>query len=70
MGTHPLRYEELDVEAARRAISPYAPADVLFEMWEKHIREPAPVTDTVERVTGRPPRSVAQWACDYVADRR
>jgi uncharacterized protein YbjT (DUF2867 family) len=66
----PLRYEELDPAAARAAISPYAPADLLFEMWEKHIGIPAPVTDTVARITGRPPRSVAQWAADYVADDR
>jgi uncharacterized protein YbjT (DUF2867 family) len=66
----PLRYEELEPEAARQAISPYAPADVLFETWEKHIGTPAPVTDTVERLTGKPPRSVAQWAADYPADRR
>jgi uncharacterized protein YbjT (DUF2867 family) len=65
-----LRYEELDEEAARQAISPYAPANVLFEMWQKHIGTPAPVTDTVERVTGRPPRSVAQWAADYPIDPR
>jgi uncharacterized protein YbjT (DUF2867 family) len=63
----PLRYEELDTAAARRAISPYAPADLLFETWEKHIHTPAPVTDTVERITGKPPRSVAQWAADYAA---
>jgi uncharacterized protein YbjT (DUF2867 family) len=66
----PLRYEELDLAAARAAISPYAPADLLFEMWEKHIGVPAPVTDTVARITGRPPRSVAQWAVDYVAEYR
>jgi uncharacterized protein YbjT (DUF2867 family) len=65
----PLRYEELDPAAARQAISPYAPADVLFKTWEKHIHTPAPVTDTVERITGKPPRSVAQWAADY-ADRQ
>ena len=53
--------------AARRAISPYALADVLFEMWEKHLTTAAPVTDTVERVTGKPPRSVEQWAADYAA---
>ena len=62
-----LRYEELDVAAARQAISPYAPAEVLFEMWEKHVGTPAAVTDTVERVTGKPPRSVEQWAADYAA---
>jgi uncharacterized protein YbjT (DUF2867 family) len=63
----PLRYEELDPVAARQAISAYAPADVLFEMWEKHVDTPAPVTETVERVTGKPPRSVEQWAADYAA---
>jgi uncharacterized protein YbjT (DUF2867 family) len=66
----PLRYEELDLETARQAISPYAPADVLFAMWEQHVGTPAPVTDTVQRLTGKPPRSVAQWAADYPADRR
>jgi uncharacterized protein YbjT (DUF2867 family) len=61
----PLRFEELDGAAARSAISPYAPADVLFEMWERHLHTPAPVTDTVQRVTGRAPRSVEQWAADH-----
>lgn len=63
----PLRYEELDPEAARQAISPYAPADVLFETWETYTGRPAPVTDTVQRITGRPPRSAAQWAADLAA---
>lgn len=58
----PLRYEELDEEQARAAISPYAPADVLFETWRRHIGIPAPVTDTVQRLTDRPPRSVEAWA--------
>jgi uncharacterized protein YbjT (DUF2867 family) len=63
----PLRYEELDEEQARSAISPYAPADVLFETWKRHIGTPAPVTDTVQRLTGRPPRSVEAWAADLAA---
>jgi hypothetical protein len=54
MGTQPLCYEELDVEAAYRTISLYAPAEVLFEIW-KHIGTP---------------RSPAECAADYVADRR
>jgi uncharacterized protein YbjT (DUF2867 family) len=61
----PLRFEELDPVVARRTISPYAPADVLFESWEHHLTSPAPVTDTVERVTGRRPRTVAEWAAAY-----
>jgi uncharacterized protein YbjT (DUF2867 family) len=62
-----LRYEELTPEEAREAMGPHAPADVLMATWEKHRAMPVPVTDTVERVTGRPPRSPEQWAADYPA---
>jgi hypothetical protein len=51
-------------------ISPYAPADVLFAMWKRHIGIPAPVTDTVQRLTSRPPRSVKAWAADMAAHLR
>jgi uncharacterized protein YbjT (DUF2867 family) len=61
----PLRYEELDPAAARAAISPYAPADLLFATWEAHLDRPAPVTDTVPRLTGRPARTVREWAAAY-----
>ncbi|HEX2910844.1 MAG TPA: NAD(P)H-binding protein [Chloroflexia bacterium] len=57
-----LRYEELTPEEARAVISPYAPADVLFETWQKHLSKPAPVTDTVQRITDHAPRSVYEWA--------
>ena len=60
-----LRYEELDPAAARAAISPYAPADLLFATWEAHLDRPAPVTDTVPRLTGRPARTVREWAAAY-----
>lgn len=63
----PLRYQELNEEQARAAISPYAPADVLFETWKRHIDRPAPILDTVQRLTGRPPRSVEAWAADLAA---
>lgn len=62
-----LRYEELPEDEARKAISPYAPADVLFATWERHLSAPAPVTDTIERLTGRPPRTVEEWAASYPA---
>ena len=62
-----LRYEELDEERARAAISPYAPADMLFETWKKYTATPAPVTDTVQELTGRSPRSVEAWAADLAA---
>lgn len=63
----PLRYEEMNEEQARAAISPYAPADVLFETWKQYIGRAAPVLDTVQRLTGRPPRSVEAWAADLAA---
>jgi uncharacterized protein YbjT (DUF2867 family) len=66
----PLRYEELDEAAARAAISPYAPADVLFATWKQHIGTPAPVTDTIQRLTSRPPRSAEVWAEDLAAHLR
>ena len=62
-----LRYEELDEEQARAAISPYAPVDVLFETWKQHIGTPAPVTDTVQRLIGRQPCSVESWAMNLAA---
>jgi uncharacterized protein YbjT (DUF2867 family) len=62
-----LRYEELSPAAAREAMSPHAPADLLMATWKLHRGTPAPVTDTVEQVTGRPPRSAERWAADYPA---
>jgi uncharacterized protein YbjT (DUF2867 family) len=61
----PLSFEELDPAEARAAISPYAPADLLFATWEKYLTEPAPVTDTIERLTGRKPRTAREWAAAY-----
>lgn len=63
-GRH-LRYEELEEAAAREFISPFAPADVLFDTWRRHRSEPAPVTDVVAQVTGRQPHTPAEWAATY-----
>lgn len=60
-----LRFEELTPEQAAEAISPYAPADVLFATWQEHIGKPAPVTDVIERLTGRAGRTPQEWARDY-----
>lgn len=62
-----LSFVELDPEAARSAAGPFVPIDVLLDTWARHVDEPAPVTDTIRRVTGRPPRQMAQWATDYPA---
>ena len=60
-----LAYQELDADAARAAMSPYAPADLLMATWARHRTEPAPVDDLIERVTGRPPRSLQEWVAAY-----
>lgn len=60
-----LRYVEIEPDEVRAAMGPFAPADVLLETWERHRHQPAPVTTTVEDVTGRPPRTVAEWAAAY-----
>lgn len=65
-----LHYEELDEAQARAAISPYAPADVLFETWKRYTGTPAPVTNTLEILTGRSARSVQAWAESIAASLR
>jgi uncharacterized protein YbjT (DUF2867 family) len=63
----PLSYEELEPSAARRAINPYAPADVLFGDWEKHLDRPAHLTGTIRRLAGRPLHTPAAWAADVAS---
>ena len=58
-------YDELDEVTARSRISPFAPVDLLFETWAKHVGTPPPITDTVRRLTRRAPRTPRQWAMDY-----
>ncbi|MET7459853.1 NAD(P)H-binding protein [Nonomuraea sp. NPDC005501] len=67
----PLAYHELTPEVAREQMSRFMPPfvlDTLFEQWEQSVGHPAPVYDTVERLTGRPARTFAQWAADRAAD--
>ncbi|MBC9717106.1 NAD(P)H-binding protein [Streptomyces sp. TRM66268-LWL] len=58
----PVRYEELGPEAAAAAISPYAPAELLLGTWAQHVGSPAPVADTLRRLTGATGRSPQEWA--------
>jgi uncharacterized protein YbjT (DUF2867 family) len=60
-----LTFEELGPAQAAEAISPWAPADVLFKTWRAHVGKPARVTDTIERLTGRPGRTPQEWARSY-----
>ncbi|MFG2823130.1 NAD(P)H-binding protein [Kitasatospora sp. NPDC048365] len=68
-----LRFEEVAEEAVRQQLSQFMDADfvgALLGLMGDTVGKPAPVNDTVERLTGRPARPYAQWAADHVADFR
>lgn len=60
-----LRYEPLSDEAARRRMATDTPAPLLeafFRFYSDGEFDDSKVLDTVERITGRPPRTFADWA--------
>ncbi|MEU3090299.1 NAD(P)H-binding protein [Streptomyces massasporeus] len=68
-----VRYEEVPPEVARQALRATMPtefADTVLAYLAAGVDRPAPVEDTVLRVTGRPARTFAQWAADHAADFR
>lgn len=67
----PLRTEELPPDVARRELeatmgTEFAERSMAY--WSTLVDSPERVTDDVERVTGRPARSFAEWAHDHVDD--
>ncbi|MFJ1749672.1 NAD(P)H-binding protein [Streptomyces sp. NPDC088116] len=68
-----VRYEEVPPEAVREALLAFMPpefADTVLGYLAAGVDRPAPVEDTVLRVTGTPARTFAQWAADHAADFR
>lgn len=63
-----IRFEELDREAGRAAMSAAMPPEVV-EMLLDYLAEsavtPGPVSDAVRRVTGREARTFASWAAEH-----
>lgn len=68
----PVRYQEIPPEAARAAmLAQHVPApiaDTLLALQGDRIGVPAPVTGEVEKLTGRPARTFAEWVADRRAD--
>ncbi|MEU9042779.1 MULTISPECIES: NmrA family NAD(P)-binding protein [unclassified Kitasatospora] len=68
------RWEELPPETAcERLTAAWGNAAFVesrLRAWESFTREPERVTDTVERVLGRPPRDFRSWVRDHAADFR
>ncbi|MET8699096.1 NAD(P)H-binding protein [Kitasatospora sp. NPDC004723] len=67
----PLEFEELTEAEAREALAPIVPVwvmDAVVGYWAGSDGVPTEVSDTVERLTGRPARTFAEWARDHAAD--
>lgn len=61
--------DEAEAElAARLGDAEFAAAGL--EYWATLVERPEPVTDAVERITGRPARTFRDWAIDHAADFR
>jgi uncharacterized protein YbjT (DUF2867 family) len=61
----PLRYQPLSDEQARAEMAADTPApyiDAFFRFYSDGEFDDSPVLDTVEQITGRPPRRFEQWA--------
>ncbi|GAA3396676.1 NAD(P)H-binding protein [Cryptosporangium minutisporangium] len=64
----PVPFEEIDPSEWRTAVSAYLPAEVadwMLGLWTRAAEQPDPVSDTVEQVTGRPARTLREWADDH-----
>lgn len=67
----PARFEEVGPDDARRSIFADLPPEAVDGILAAHaamVTDPEPVTTTVERLTGTPPRAFADWAADHAAD--
>lgn len=68
-----ISFVEETPEEFRERMTRFVPApivDGMLEAWASTVSRPAAVTHTVERITGHPARSYAQWASDHAADFR
>jgi uncharacterized protein YbjT (DUF2867 family) len=67
----PLRYQEISPsEAAHGMVAhglPPAFAEAMMARYARELARPAPITDTVEGILGRPARTYAQWARDHAS---
>ncbi|MFE0772059.1 NAD(P)H-binding protein [Streptomyces sp. NPDC058861] len=64
----PAPHTAVTPEEWKRSVAAFMPeplADGLLAHWAAHDGRPAPLTDTVETLTGHPPRTFATWASDH-----
>ena len=68
-----LRIEEITPDEARHEllrIGPLPAVNMLLNAWAAAIGQPAHVTSTVAEITGRPARTLVDWATDNAAEFR
>ena len=68
-----LQVEELSPAQARDEMGRFMPpqfAETMLRLWATMDGVPATISDSVERITGRPARTFAAWAQDHAADFR
>jgi uncharacterized protein YbjT (DUF2867 family) len=64
-----LRIEEIPPEEARRELLSVIPG-FLLDAWAAAIGQPAFVTSTVAKITGKPARTFLDWATGHTAEFR
>ncbi|MGY0232150.1 NAD(P)H-binding protein [Longispora urticae] len=67
----PLTVEDLDPEPVREQLGQFMDPEfvaALFALMARSVGGSAPVNDVVERITGHPARTYAQWTEDHRAD--
>jgi uncharacterized protein YbjT (DUF2867 family) len=66
----PVRVEPQSLDDYRRTLSRWSPEIVAARIRRiaALVGHPAPITDTVREVTGRPARTFADWAADHASD--
>ncbi|MFG2004464.1 SDR family oxidoreductase [Spirillospora sp. NPDC048911] len=66
-----LTYQEISPGEFRSAMSRFMPEPIitmLLDHWSDTVDRPDTALNTVQDVTGRPARTLAQWAADHAAD--
>jgi uncharacterized protein YbjT (DUF2867 family) len=66
-----LTYVEIEPEQFAEQMAAYMAPDIikmLLDYWSDTVAQPDEVLTTVQDVTGRPARSLAQWAADHASD--
>lgn len=66
-----LKYQRISPEQFTQSMSQYMPADIikmLLDYWSDTVEQPDVVRPGVEQITGRPARTLAQWAAEHASD--